>query len=127
MNILLKTGETNIQSCGFVIIQLLLYSLGDTVHQLVSPRSVATVNMPTITLGERSGVKLVVARQEIYRDNVFEEGSGGTYLNKSNDNGDNTAYISSIFEGNLNSWSLNNHIENSSKSICYNPVDKEVW
>ena len=59
-----------------MIIQLLLYSLGDSVHQLVSPHSVATVSMPTITLGERSGVKLVVARQEIYQDSVFEEGSG---------------------------------------------------
>ena len=126
MKILWKTGETNIQLCGFMIIQLLLYSLGDSVHQLVSPHSVATVSMPTITLGERSGVKLVVARQEIYQDSVLEEGSGGTYLNNHNNNGDGTAYISTIFQGNLNSWSLNTHIENSSKSICYNPVDKEV-
>ena len=67
-----------------------------------------------------------MARQDINQDSVFEEGSGGTYLDNHNQNGDDTAYISSIFEGNLNSWSLNIHVENSSKSICYNPVNKEV-
>ena len=126
MKRLLKTGEPNIQGHVCVIVQLLVYSLGDTVHQLVSPHSVATVRLPTITLGERSGVKLVVARQDINQDSVFEEGSGGTYLNNHSQNGDDTAYISSIYEGNLNSWSLNNHVENSSKSICYNPFNKEV-
>jgi len=126
MKRLLKTGEPNIQGHVCVIVQLLVYSLGDTVHQLVSPHSVATVRLPTITLGERSGVKLVVARQDINQDSVFEEGSGGIYLNNHNQNGDDTAYISSIFEGNLNSWSLNNHVENSSKSICYNPFNKEM-
>ena len=103
-----------------------LHSSGDSVHQIVSPNSVATVRLPTIKLGDRSGVRMVVGRQESKQGGAFEEGSGEAFSDSSSHSRHDLAYISSNFEGNLNTWSLNGYLENSSKSLCYNPVRKEV-
>eukprot|EP00092_Neocalanus_flemingeri_P001570 GFUD01001673.1.p1 GENE.GFUD01001673.1~~GFUD01001673.1.p1 ORF type:complete len:783 (-),score=140.40 GFUD01001673.1:69-2417(-) len=111
-----------ILTIGFVTF---LNSLAVTraLEQIVAPDSLTKVRLPTIQLGDRSGIQIWAGRQESGESVVFEEGSGVDNLdNKGDQTKKDIAYFSTNFEGNLNTWSLDmNSRQSFSKSLCYNP------
>ena len=115
----------------FIIIITCLHSpkvAAASVEQIVAPNSVTTVGLPTIHLGNRSGLRIWAGPHQSEKNIVFEEGSGEAYMDNKNDQSKKEiVYFSTNFEGNLNTWSLNvNSRGNSSKSLCYNPVSDKV-